>query len=493
MSVDARRACVIGVAQRTWHLSGADQAPEPLEMMAEVVTSAAVDTAARGDVLAAVDALRVVYGMSWPYDDPPRRVAERVGLQPRDMTYSGMGGVVPQQLVTEAAADIAAGRLEVVVVTGAEALDTVRRLKKVGERPAWSHRHPEKQEFPFEAPFHPSEVAHEVFQAWLTFAVRDVARRARLGVAPDAYRDQIAELLSPMTETAAANPHAWFPVARSAPELSTPTPGNRLVGYPYTKLEVAVMDVDMAAATIVASHEAADRLGVPAERRVYLRGSAAAADHVYVAEHPDLSSSPAMGTAFAGALAQAGVAIDDVAHLDLYSCFASSLHFACDALDIDPLTDGRSLTVTGGLPYAGGPASNYLSHSVATMVEDLRSDPGSLGLVTGVGMHMTKHVAALYSADPGPLPALAPGPAPPDDGPLPIVDTHHGEATIAAYSVVHGRDGAAEWGLLVVNIGDRRAYARVEDPDDLAALESDELVGATASLSTDGAVNQARL
>ena len=77
------------------------------------------------------------------------------------------------------------GDSDVAVVTGAEALDTQRRLKKAGERPAWSHRDPEQQPFPFEAPFHPAEIAHEVFQAWLTFAICDIARRARLGVEPD--------------------------------------------------------------------------------------------------------------------------------------------------------------------------------------------------------------------------------------------------------------------------------------------------------------------
>ena len=52
----------------------------------------------------------------------------------------------------------------------------------------------------------------------------------------------------------------------------------------------------------------------------------------------------------------AGVGIDDVAHLDLYSCFASSIDFALDALGHRPATDGRGVTVTGGLPFAGGPA-----------------------------------------------------------------------------------------------------------------------------------------
>ena len=134
-----------------------------------------------------------------------------------------------------------------------------------------------------------------------------------------------------------------------------------------------------------------------------------------------------------------GVGIDDVAHLDLYSCFASSLHFAADALGIDLRADDRPVTVTGGLPFAGGAASNYLAHALTTMVGVLREDPGSLGLVSGVGMHMTKHGAALYSTDPGPV-AIGLVPMPPAET-VPIVEHHDGPATVAAYSVAHGRDG----------------------------------------------------
>lgn len=506
-AVDPRSPCIIGVAQRTWHLSGLEQAPEPLAMNAEVVRSAAADTGISVDaVLAAVDRLDVVHCMSWPYDDPLGRLTDALGMAPRPGAYSGIGGTVPLQLVKAAARSVVGGETDVAVVTGAEALDTVRRLKKAGERPAWSHRHPEKQPFPFEAPFHPSEIAHEVFQAWLTFALRDVARRARLGAAPADHVAAIGALMASLSDVAAGNPNAWFPVARTADELATPSPANRIVGYPYTKSEVAIMDVDMAAAVIVSSHAAADRLGVPADRRVYLHGAALGADPVYVAEHPDLSRSPAMGRVFSSALGQAGVAIDAVAHLDLYSCFASSVTFACDALGLDPLAPGRPLTVTGGLPYCGGPASNYGSHALATMVDVLRADPGSLGLVSGVGMHLTKHAAAVFGSAPPSVPWLPPehrgGDAAPAMEPerLAIVDSYEGDATIAAYSVVHGRDGAATWGLAVVDLpagssadGPARAYARLEDPDDLAELEAAECVGRPLHLTPDGQVNRARL
>lgn len=491
--IDPRTPCLIGVAQRTWHLSGDEQAPEPLAMQAEVVGAAAADAGATGDVLGAVDGLDVVYCMSWPYDDPAGRVAAALGIDPARRSYSGIGGTVPQQLLGDAAARVLAGDAEVQVVVGAEALDTKRRLKRAGERPAWSHRHPEPPAFPFEAPFHPAEVAHEVFQAWLTFAVRDVARRAARGEAPEAHRERLGRLLAPMTEVAAANPHAWFPARRTAAELVTPTPDNRMVGYPYTKSMVGVMDVDMAAAVVLASWGAADRLGVPVDRRVVLRGWCSAQDPVYVAEHRDLGSSAAMAAAIGGALDSAGVGVGDLAHLDLYSCFASSVDFARDALGL-AAGDDRPVTVTGGLPYAGGPASNYLSHAVAAMVDVLRADPGAVGLTTGVGMHMTKHAAAVWSTTPGPV-------SPPDVAavqaaldavpPWAITPTHTGPAGLVAYSVVHGRDGAPAWGLGVCDLDDgTRTYARCEDAELLAAWEAEEWVGRPVHLTADGDVNR---
>ncbi|HEY5014853.1 MAG TPA: hypothetical protein VIK61_19360, partial [Acidimicrobiia bacterium] len=67
-----------------------------------------------------------------------------------------------------------------------------------------------------------------------------------------------------------------------------------------------------------------------------------------------------------------------------------------------------------------------------------------------------------------------------------IVDTWEGDAEVAAYSVVHGRDGEPEWALLVCDVDtgaapggrvERRAYARATDPELLTRAESEELVG----------------
>jgi len=485
--IDPRTPCVIGVAQRTVRpLDG--PSPEPLDLWEQVCRAAVADSGAAGDVLAAVDLLSVVFCQSWPYDDPAGRLAVRLGASRARRVYSGLGGTVPQQLVTAAVEEILDGRCDVAVIAGAEALATVRQAKKDERRLSWSHRRPGKAAFPFEAPFHPAEVAHQVFQAFLTFALRDVARRAQRGVTPAAYRAGLVALWAPFTEVAEANPYSWFPARRGAAEIAAPGPANRMVAYPYTKYMTAVMDVDMAAAVIVASTAKADELGVPHSQRVYPRGWAYGTDPVYVAEHDCLASSPAMAAAFTEALAAAGVGADDVAHLDLYSCFGSSVNFARDALGIQP-EDSRPLTVTGGLPYHGGPGSNFMTHSIASMVTALRADPGTYGMVTGVGMHMTKHVAAVYSGVPGPLRPPAPDlQARLDAGPRRLIrDVASGPATVATYSVVHDRDGSPAWGVAVCDLpeGDR-CYVRIDDPAVLTQVEEREWVGEPVTVSPAG-------
>lgn len=495
MGVDPRSPCVIGVAQFVSRPEDGP-CPEPLAMWEQVVRAAADDAGASGDVLGSVGSLQVVYCQSWQYDDAPGRLAEALGIDPVHRLYSGIGGTTPQVLVNDLGSAILAGDLDVGVVCGAEALDTKRRLKKAGEKPAWSHQDPDPPPFPFEAPFHPAEIAHEVFQAYLTFPLWDVARRAHLGIDPVAYRQAIGELMAPMTRVAAANSYAWFPVERSVEDLVHPTAENRMVAYPYTKYTVSIMDVDMAGAVVLASHEAAERLGVPADQRVYLRGWAYGCDPVYVAEHAEPWRSPAMAEVFGTALRAAGLGVDDLGHLDLYSCFASSVHLALDALGL-AADDARGVTVTGGLPFAGGAGSNYQTHAIAAMVDALRGDPGTAGLVTGVGMHLTKHGAGVYSTEPGPV-------TPPDPGslqvgldaahpPVSITDTADGPATVVTYSVVHGRDGAAQSGLAVCDLPDgSRAYARVEDPDVLAEMEATEWVGTPVVLATEGVRNTLR-
>ena len=215
---DPRTPCIIGVGQRTWHPDdvGAQGAPEPLVMWDEVAHIAADDTRAGPRVLNALDSVQIVFCQTSQYDDAVTRLAARIGAEPRTRFYSGIGGTTPQVVVSQQCEAILRGDVDLALVTGAEALATQRKYKQRGQRASYSFRPAEKRAYPWEAPFHPAEVAHDVFQAWLTFALFDNARRARVGAGLDAYRAGIGEMLAPMTQIAARNPHAWYRVERTA-------------------------------------------------------------------------------------------------------------------------------------------------------------------------------------------------------------------------------------------------------------------------------------
>ncbi|HEY2213843.1 MAG TPA: hypothetical protein VGH31_02215 [Acidimicrobiales bacterium] len=488
---DPRALCIIGVARKTWHAADVPNgAPEPLDMWEEMARAAA-DDADVPNALGELQSLDIVYSQSWQYDDARVRLSERLGASPSRGIYSGIGGSVPQQLAAGLSAAMAEDGIDLGLMVGAEALATVRRLKKAGEKPQWSYKPDERRPFPMDVSFLPSEISHSVFEAFLTFALFDNARRAHLGRDLDEHRLALGGVLAPMTEVAAASPHAWFPVARSASEISTATPDNRMVAYPYTKLMTSIMDVDMASALLMASAEKADALGIPEDKRVYLRGYGYEQDPDHVADHPELWRSPGMAAASATALSGAGIGVDDVAHLDLYSCFASSVCFALDALGIAE-DDSRSVTQTGGLPYHGGPGSNYMTHSLAAMAETLRSDAGSYGLTSGVGMHMMRHAYGLWSTTPGAAVGGAKSGSPAHASH--VVDSPEGSATVATYSVLHGRDGGPESALLICDLpGGGRCYAKLDGPEAWAEAEDQELIGRTVTLTPTDGINLARL
>ncbi len=492
---DPGSPCIIGVARRTWHPADVPEgAPEPLAMWEEMARAAAVDAgaAAGQDLLRRLESIDVVYSQSWQYDDAAGRLAERLHASPTRRRYSGLGGTVPLMCVADAARDIVDGDLDLGLIVGAEALATVRRLKKAGQQPPWSFAPEVVPPFPMTLSPYPTEISHAVFAAYLTFALFDNARRAHLGRCLPAHRAKLGAVLASMTEVAATSPHAWFPVARTAEEIITAAPDNRMVAYPYTKRMTSIMDVDMAAALLVASTAEADALGVPDDKRVYLRGVGYGEEPAHVADHADLWRAPAMRGASQAALAGAGIGVDDVAHLDLYSCFASAVCFALDALGLAE-DDGRGVTRTGGLPYHGGPGSNYMTHSIAAMVETLRADAGSFGLTSGVGMHLQKHAYGVWSTVPGrlspPAPPVEPGPT------THVVASYEGRGTVATYSVLHGRDGAPTSALLVCDLPDGgRCYATLQGgPRTFDDVETEELIGRTVTLIPKDAVNLAHL
>jgi acetyl-CoA C-acetyltransferase len=257
-----------------------------------------------------------------------------------------------------------------------------------------------------------------------------------------------------------------------------------MVGFPYPKLVNAIMEVDQSAGVILASEDKARELGVPEEKWVYLHGCADAADLWYPLDRQDFHSSPAMRLTGKQALEMAGVTLADIDFIDLYSCFPVAVEIGAEELGL-ALDDPRGLTVTGGLPYAGGPGNNYAMHSIATMMARLRAKPGAYGLATANGWYLTKQSTGIYStARPkGPFERQDPAVLQRQIDALPhpeVTETPGGAARIETYTVVHRREGPFMGIVVGRDEADRRFVALTpNDPETLGRLEQGEQVGRT--------------
>ncbi|HZT65420.1 MAG TPA: acetyl-CoA acetyltransferase [Acidimicrobiales bacterium] len=491
MPPDARTPVIVGVGQLVRRPSGpepgADEVAalsEPVEMMAEAARAAATDSGAHLDLLARAASVQVVSLLSWVYLNPAALLAERIGARPAETVLSSTGGNSPQMLVDRTAAAIARGELDVAVIAGAEAVYARVLARRANAPLAWTQQPPDTAR-PLtvgeDRPGHSdAEAAATLVLPVQFYPLFENALRAAADETIDEHQAKVAGLWSRFSQVAAANPYAWSPEARSADEIATVGPDNRMIGFPYPKLMNANIQTDQAAALIVCSVEAARSAGVPEERWVFPWAGAGAHDHWHVTERHDLSSSPAIRLAGRALFEAAGASIGDVAHVDLYSCFPSAVQIGAAALGLGTDEPDRPLTVTGGLTFAGGPGNNYVTHSIAAMCEALRRDPGSLGLVTALGWYLTKHALGLYSTEPPPAGYRSvSAQAEVDALPARVVATDaEGPATVETYTVLHERDGSPANGIVCCLLPDgRRAVATVSDPPTLLGLEKEEGCG----------------
>jgi acetyl-CoA C-acetyltransferase len=416
-------------------------------------------------------------------------VSRRLGLDAKVREVTTAGGNTPQWLVTRAAEEIAAGRLAATLIAGAE---STRSARLEGKQQGLIQRKEQSDDADpvvgasQDGMLSAAEIQIRLFLPAHVYPLFESALAARDGRTFEEQRAFLGELLAPFTQVAAGHPFAWFREAASAAEIATPTATNRITAEPYTKRMNAFPNVDQAAALVVCSLAEARRAGV-ADQAVFVWSGADTAEVLAPTARPDLAASPAIAAAGHRALEAAGIGLDDIDLVDFYSCFPSAVQLGAEAIGM-ALDDRRGLTVTGGLPYFGGPGNNYPTHSIATIVEALRHRPGR-ALITGLGGFVTKHAVGIYGSGPPPS-GFRRGATDQDQrridaGALPVALTDaEGAATVEGSSVVYGADGAVETVPVIARLHDGRRVAAVVAADgDLAALAGRSLVGARITVS----------
>jgi acetyl-CoA C-acetyltransferase len=507
--MDERTPVLIGAGQFTYRGDPASS-PSPTSLLKIAAERAAADAGIGAQGLAAIDSLAVVgftidapgskRGMIPHATNPPTTLSKMIGAQPRWGVYSEMGGNTPQYLVNMLAERIARGETDLALTVGCEFLGSAtKRATKGFGFDDWAAVEDETLEpagrvgdpRPGSTPY---EIRHGLSRPINIYPIFENALRARDGRSIADHQARMGKLFSAFSAVAAKNPEAWFPVERSPEELVTVTEKNRMIGFPYPKLLNAIMDVDQSAGVLIASVKKARELGVPEDKWVYLHGCADASDLWHPLDRQNFHSSPAMRLTGKRAFEMAGVGLSDIDVIDLYSCFPVAVEVGAEELGLS-LDDPRGLTVTGGLPYAGGPGNNYVMHSIAVMMDRLRAKPGAYGLVTGNGWYLTKQSTGIYSttAPDKPFEREDPKILQREIDALPhpeIVETPQGRGVVETYTVLHKREGPF-LGIIVGRDESGRRFAAntPNDPATLASLEASEQIGRTGTVTQQGDLN----
>lgn len=411
MEAAANTPIIVGIGQFTERLNAPDYKGLSAYQIAAAAARNAIDDAlslaalgAHIDVIAttrtfedSTTARAMPFGKS---NNFPRSVAKQIGINPVRAIWEKAGGDSPQRLVNEMFERVAANEFKMALVAGGENISSARHLIKEGRTADWSDTvegDVEDRGPGLKGLMSRNMMLHRLTGGRFSYPLVENARRHRLGLTRKAYAHEMGRLFAPFSKVASANAYSSAEQKEySSDELITPGERNRMISDPYTQRLVARDQVNQGAAVLITTAGLARKLGIPEAKWVYLHGYSDMTERELM-EREDISVSPASRMACDAALRAAGVTVDDIAVFDFYSCFPIAVfNAACDGLGLSP-DDPRRLTVTGGLPYFGGPGNNYSMHAIAEVVARLRAAPNTYGFVGANGGVLSKYSAGVYS------------------------------------------------------------------------------------------------
>jgi acetyl-CoA C-acetyltransferase len=457
---------IVGIGEITDRPKEITDGLEPLALLVEALKRAEADSGAT--LLGEIDSIDIVNFLSWRYRDPEKLLSSRLGIRPKHAYYGPVGGESPIRYLHEAAKRIARGECSVAAVCGAEAQSTATRAMRAGITLPWTPFAHDVEEPKRGAAFQkPLAVELGVFRPVSVYPFYETATAAHWGQTPREAMAESGALWSTYSQAASENPNAWLKRRFAPEEITTPSPDNRLIAWPYTKLMVANPTVNMGGALLLTSLAHARAAGIAEQKLIYLTGGASAEEPRDYLERDQFVESHAQNAVLRAAVDLAGGHAEAFDAIELYSCFPCVPKMARRTLglgaDVKP-------TVTGGLTFFGAPLNTYMTHAACAMVRRLR-DGARLGLLYGQGGFVTKHHALIVSRD-APFEPLAQDTSVQHEAdrrrsPVPAFVTEAtGKTTVESFTAIYGRDNAVEHGVVMLRTSDNaRTLARVPTRD----------------------------
>lgn len=477
IAIDENNPVIVSVAAITQKIQDPAEAKEAVALMADCCIAAA-EKVACPQLLSEAEEISAPQGM-WAYADPASLVKGEIG-NTQATTVLGKIGVLQQGLFNRACQRIQDGEIDVAIVMGGEAkyrglqamIQGVDISDTESTQAADTVMEPD-QELWLEA-----ESVAGLGMPVGYYALMDSAWRHRHGKSIEQHRDEVADLYQGFNKIAQGNEYAWKQTPVSAEEIRNPAEKNPMLAYPYTKLHNTSWNVDQASALIFCSIKKARELGIDEKHWVYPAASTESNLMQAVSQRSDLSR--CFGAKHAGekALALANIHVSDIDLFEMYSCFPIAVLGFADELGILSSFEQPDLTVTGGMPFAGGPLNNYVLQATVKMVEELQAQDKNYGLVSNVSGMNTKQAFCLYSKNPHvyqmadvTLDVIA-------DSPEKTLDKLFcGVAVIQAFTVLYEKNVAERLLVIAEDVNGVRSIAFNKDEALMQLALTDDLIG----------------
>ena len=469
------RSVVIGVSaiQQKGDFENLDEA---LFLMDQAVKEALSDSGNKS-IKDHIDEIRIPKGF-WRYRDPGKWIAKNNDFKNIPTTYVTKIGVLQQNLINEACLKIENGEINASIILGGEA--RYKQLRSVIEKKEYFEtKLDENPDFYIKAKedlYGDEELEELGAMAVGYYATMETALRKNDNENIEEHQNNIASMYEEFSKVASNNEDAWLDHPYSKKEILETSKKNKMLAYPYNKLHCTSWNVNQSAALIICSEELANKLEIDNKKRVYPISSSENNHMIAIQQRPKLYES--LGMIYAAKsinkmMEQLDIILDAY---DLYSCFPAAVKMFSKSLEL-----GSEIpkTITGSMPYAGGPLNSFVIHSTVKMIQKIRALEARHGLVTGVSGMMTKQSFCVWGKeyqeqfifdDVTERAKL-------DEKPVELSDIAEGEGEIIGYTIIEGSEHASK---AVLYLDDEKKHRKVVsslDKNFINLLMEEEWVG----------------
>ena len=469
------RSVVIGISaiQQKGNFENLDEA---LHLMDKAVKEALSDSG-NEHVKDYIDEIRIPKGF-WRYRDPGKWIARNNNFKNIPTTYVTKIGVLQQNLINEACQKIETGEINASIILGGEA--RFKQLRAVIEKKEYFEtKLDENPDFYIKAKedlYGDDELAELGAMAVGYYATMETAIRKNDGEGIEEHQNNIALMYEEFSKIASENKDGWLNHPYTKEDILETSKKNKMLAYPYNKLHCTSWNVNQSAAIIICSEELANELKIDNKKRVYPISSSENNHMIAIQQRPKLYES--LGMTYAANSINKMIERLDIKldAYDLYSCFPAAIKMFTKSMGLD---SEIPKTVTGSMPYAGGPLNSFVIHSTVKMIQKIRALEVKYGLITGVSGMMTKQSFCIWGKeykehfifdDVTERAKL-------DESPIELSNISEGKGEIIGYTIIEGSENAAKAVLYLDDEKKHRKVVSSMDKNFINLLTEEEWVG----------------